>query len=118
MNFNKCQRSNNREKSTYAQHGGINLKNIKENIKSSTRRNLGDKIGFRLCIWTNKARRENKKSVHIYRYRCRTQRIIPILEKNYRLADIPTLLQKKIDKILENKHPAWLDDMIIATKDI
>ena len=34
----------------------------------------------------------------------------------YRLADIPTILQEKIDQTLENKHPAWLDDIIIVTK--
>ena len=34
----------------------------------------------------------------------------------YDLADIPTIFQEKIDQTLENKHPAWLDDMIIVTK--
>ena len=34
----------------------------------------------------------------------------------YCLADIPTILQEKIDQTLENKHPAWLDDIIIVTK--
>ena len=34
----------------------------------------------------------------------------------YGLADIPTIFQEKIDQTLENKHPAWLDDIIIVTK--
>ena len=34
----------------------------------------------------------------------------------YSLADIPTILQEKIDQTLENKHPVWLDDIIIVTK--
>ena len=34
----------------------------------------------------------------------------------YGLADIPTIYQKKIDKTLENKHPAWLDDILVVTK--
>ena len=34
----------------------------------------------------------------------------------YGLADIPTIFQEKIDQILENKHPAWLDDIIVVTK--
>ena len=32
------------------------------------------------------------------------------------LADIPTIFQERIDKTLEFKHPAWLDDIIIVTK--
>ena len=34
----------------------------------------------------------------------------------YGVADIPTIFQEKIDQTLENKHPAWLDDIIIVTK--
>ena len=32
------------------------------------------------------------------------------------MADIPTIFQEKMDQTLENKHPAWLDDIIIVTK--
>ena len=38
------------------------------------------------------------------------------LEGFYGLADIPTIFQEKIDQTLENKHPAWLDDIIVVTK--
>ena len=38
------------------------------------------------------------------------------LKRFYGLADIPTIFQEKIDQTLENKHPAWLDDLIIVTK--
>ena len=34
----------------------------------------------------------------------------------YRLADIPTIFQERIDTTLDHKHPAWLDDIIIVTK--
>ena len=34
----------------------------------------------------------------------------------YGLADTPTIFQQRIDKTLEFKHPAWLDDIIIVTK--
>ena len=34
----------------------------------------------------------------------------------YGLADIPTIFQEKIDQTLENKNPAWLDDIIVVTK--
>ena len=34
----------------------------------------------------------------------------------YGLADIPTIFQEKIDQTLANKHPAWLDDIIVVTK--
>ena len=34
----------------------------------------------------------------------------------YGLADIPTIFQERIDKTLEFKHPAWLDEIIIVTK--
>ena len=34
----------------------------------------------------------------------------------YGQADIPTVFQEKIDQTLENKHPAWLDDIIVVTK--
>ena len=34
----------------------------------------------------------------------------------YGLADILTVFQEQIDKTLEFKHPAWLDDLIIVTK--
>ena len=33
----------------------------------------------------------------------------------YGLADIPTIFQEQIDKILEHKHPAWLGDILIIT---
>ena len=38
------------------------------------------------------------------------------LKRFYGLADIPTIFQERIDKTLEFKHPAWLDDVIIVTK--
>ena len=34
----------------------------------------------------------------------------------YGLADIRTIFQEKIDQTLENKFPAWLDDIIFVTK--
>ena len=34
----------------------------------------------------------------------------------YRLADIPTIFQEKIDRTLEYCTPAWLDDIIVVTR--
>ena len=34
----------------------------------------------------------------------------------YGLADIPVIFQEKIDQLLEKKHPAWLDDILVVTK--
>ena len=34
----------------------------------------------------------------------------------YGLADIPTIFQERIDQTLENKNPAWLDNIIVVTK--
>ena len=38
------------------------------------------------------------------------------LKRFYVSADIPTIFKEKIDQTLENKHPTWLDDIIIVTK--
>ena len=35
------------------------------------------------------------------------------LERAHELADFPTIFQKRIDKTLKCKHPAWLDDNLI-----
>ena len=37
------------------------------------------------------------------------------LKRFYELADIPTILQERIDTTLEHKHTVWLD-IIIVTK--
>ena len=39
-----------------------------------------------------------------------------LLKGFYGLSDIPTIFQEKIDQTLGNKHPAWLDYIIIVTK--
>ena len=39
-----------------------------------------------------------------------------LLKGFYGLADIPTIFQERIERTLEFKHPAWLDDIIIVTK--
>ena len=39
------------------------------------------------------------------------------LKEFYGLADIPTIFQEKIDQTLEKKHPAWLDDILVVTKE-
>ena len=38
------------------------------------------------------------------------------LKRFYGLADIPTIFQERIDKTLEFKHLAWLDDILTVTK--
>ena len=54
--------------------------------------------------------------MHICRNRWKFYRLLPFPEGFYGLADIPTVFQDKIDQTLENKHPAWLDDIIVVTK--
>ena len=49
-------------------------------------------------------------------YRRYFHRILSVLKGFYGLADISTTFQEKIDQTLENIHPAWLDDIIVATK--
>ena len=39
----------------------------------------------------------------------------PFLKGFYGLADIPTIFQERIERTLEFKLPAWLDDIIIVT---
>ena len=51
--------------------------------------------------------------MHIRRNRRELHRF---LKGFYGLADIPTIFQQKIDQTLENKHPAWLDDITVVTK--
>ena len=43
-------------------------------------------------------------------------RILPVPKGILRVGGQPTIFQEKIDQTLENKHPAWLDDIIIVTK--
>ena len=38
------------------------------------------------------------------------------LKRFYGLVDIPTIFQERIDKTLEFKHLAWLDDILTVTK--
>ena len=42
--------------------------------------------------------------------------MLPFLRRLLRLAVIPNIFQDTIDQTLENKHPAWLDDIIVVTK--
>ena len=54
--------------------------------------------------------------MHIRRNRGKFYRLLPLPKMFYALADIPTVCQEKIDQTLDNKHPAWLDDIIVVTK--
>ena len=54
--------------------------------------------------------------MHLRRDRRKFHRLLPFPLGFYGLANIPTIFQEKIDQTLENKHPAWLDDIIVVTK--
>ena len=54
--------------------------------------------------------------MQLRRNRRELYRLLPFPKKFYGLADIPTIFQEKIDQTLENKHPAWLDNIIVVTK--
>ena len=70
-------------------------------------------IRFRLRIRTATTLKGSQKPIHIRRNRGKLYRF----QKGfYGLADILTVFQEKIDQTLDNKHPAWLDDIIVVTK--
>ena len=79
-------------------------------------RNTDNKTGLRLCLRTTQVGRTNKKSVYLYSYRRRICLILPFLERILRTGRYTTLFQERIDKTLEFKHPASLDDIIIVNK--
>ena len=54
--------------------------------------------------------------MHIRRNRRKFTGYYRFLKGFYGLADIPTVFQEKIHQTLDNKHPAWLDDIIVVTK--
>ena len=54
--------------------------------------------------------------MHIRRNRGNFTGYYRFLKGFYGFADIQTILQEKNDQTLENKHPAWLDDIIVVTK--
>ena len=116
MALDSRKRNYHQKKGTNAQHGGINFQNLKKNCRWPSRRNLDIKTRSGLRIWpANPIQRTHNLCIFAvtggdftgyYRF----------LKGFYGLADIPTIFQEKIDQTLENKHPAWLDDIIIVTK--
>ena len=54
--------------------------------------------------------------MYIYGHRRGIHRILTIPEDNYLqlLADIPTIVPERIDKTLDFKHPAWLNDITVT----
>ena len=104
------------KKGSNAEHGGINLQNFQ---------NIAD--GPADEIWTSKLDLDYAYGELILSKEARNLFIFAVtggdfngyyrfLKGFYCLADIPTIFQEKIDQILENKRPAWLDDIIIVTK--
>ena len=55
--------------------------------------------------------------MHICRNRGKFSNYYRFRKRLYGLAEIPAILEKKIDQTLENKHPAWLNDITVVTKD-
>ena len=54
--------------------------------------------------------------MHIYHHVRRIHGILPSLKRILWTGGHATIFQERIDKTLEFKHPAWLDDIIIVTK--
>ena len=54
--------------------------------------------------------------MHIRGNRWQLHRILPVPKRLLRTGRHPTIFQAKIDQSLENKHPAWLNDLIVVTK--
>ena len=69
-----------------------------------------------LCILPTTIIQRSPKPVHLRHNRWKFTGYYRFLKGFYGLADIPTIFQEKIDQTLENKHPAWLDDIIVVTK--
>ena len=74
------------------------------------------KIRFELRIRSTTIIQRSPKLVHICLTGGNFTGYYRFLKGFYGLADIPTIFQEKIDQTLENKHPAWLDDIIVVTK--
>ena len=55
--------------------------------------------------------------MYFYRYRRRIYGIIPVHERLLRFRGHSNNFQERIDRTLELKHPAWLDDIVIVTKE-
>ena len=71
---------------------------------------------FRLRIRPANTLESSQKPVHLRRDRRKFHRLLPFPLGYYGLANILTIFQEKIDQTLENKHPAWLDDITVVTK--
>ena len=54
--------------------------------------------------------------MHICRNRWSFYRLLPFPEGVLRVSGYTDNFQDEIDQTLENKHPAWLDDIIVVTK--
>ena len=103
------------KRGTNTQHGVTNLHKLQENHGWSSRQNWTSKLDldyvyghlilFRevrnLCIFAV----TGGDFTGYYRF----------LKRFYGLVEIPTTFQERTDHSLENKHPAWLDDMIIVS---
>ena len=54
--------------------------------------------------------------MYICRNRWELHRLLPFPERVLRVSGHTNDFSRKIDQTLENKHPAWLDDIIVVTK--
>ena len=95
-------------KNSFQGYQGRNEKTRMENFKN--------KDGFRLCIWTDKTRREVQKPMHFHRYWRRVHRILPFLKRILRTGRYLNNLPRTDRQNFGHKSPAWLDDIIIITK--
>ena len=71
-------------------------------------------IRFRLRIRSANTLESSQKPVHICRNRRKFHRLLPFPQGILRVSGYTH--HQKIDQTLENKHPAWLDDIIVVTK--
>ena len=112
--FKKIER--NYDKKTNGKHGGINLPNFQKNCGRTSRRNLNLEIQPRLRVRSTKALKESNRLMHGCGNRWQLHRILPVPKRFLRAGRHPHNFSKKIDQTLENKHPAWLEDIIVVTK--
>ena len=114
--YTVAQRNYRKKKSPNAKRGGADIQIFKKNYRWRSRRDKD------ILIWPGYAYGQlpllkNANDLCIFAvtggnftgwYR--------FLKGFYGLADIPTIFQEKIDKALENKLPAWLDDILVVTQ--
>ena len=88
-----------------------------QNIRGERRRDLDNQIILRLRVWLNQTGRENKRPMHIHRYRRRVYGVLSFSKRISRTGRNTNNFPRTDRQTIEFKHPTWLDEIIIVTKE-